>query len=76
MTTILKILACWGVGSIALGLWIGPMLRLATADFADRIGCDGPGAAPEAHGVPIVDFAQPSVQPSVLLGAIAPSARV
>lgn len=69
VTTILKILACWGVGSIALGLWIGPMLRLATAD---RVGLDGPGAAPEADGVPIVDLAQPSV----LLGAIAPSARV
>ena len=52
VTTILKILACWGVGSIALGLWIGPMLRLATAEFADRIGgLDGPNA-PDAHGVP------------------------
>jgi hypothetical protein len=50
VTTILKILACWGVGSIALGLWIGPMLRLATTDFADRIGgLDGPNA-PDAHG--------------------------
>jgi hypothetical protein len=50
VTTILKILACWGVGSIALGLWIGPMLRFATSDFAGRIGeLDGPNA-PEAHG--------------------------
>jgi hypothetical protein len=50
MTTIVRILACWGVGSIALGLWIGPMLRLATTDFADRIGgLDGPNA-PDAHG--------------------------
>ena len=49
MTTILKILAYWGVGSIALGLWIGPMLRLAAADSADRIGgLDGPGASAEA----------------------------
>ena len=39
-----------GVGSIALGLWIGPMLRFATSDFAGRIGeLDGPNA-PEAHG--------------------------
>jgi hypothetical protein len=49
VTTMLKILACWGVGSIAFGLWIGPMLRLATADFADHIGeRDGPPL--DAHG--------------------------
>jgi hypothetical protein len=50
--TILKILACWGCGSIALGLLIGPMLRSATADLADCIGgLDGPNA-PDANGVP------------------------
>ena len=69
MTTILKILACWGVGSIALGLWIGPMLRLATAEFADRIGgLDGP-TPPTPMAFLIVDF----VQPSVLLARTAPS---
>jgi hypothetical protein len=73
VTTILKILACWGVGSIALGLWIGPMLRLATADFADRIGgLDGPGAAPEAHGVPYRQFCSAKC----IACATAPSARV
>jgi hypothetical protein len=32
VTTVLEIFACWGIGSIAVGLWIGPMLRLATAE--------------------------------------------
>jgi hypothetical protein len=54
--TALKILACWGAGSIALGLWIGPMLRSATVDLADRIGgLDGPDA-PDANGVPYRRF--------------------
>ena len=36
MITVLKILACWGLGSIAVGLWIGPLLRLATAEVNAR----------------------------------------
>jgi hypothetical protein len=33
VTVVLTILAGWGFSSIAVGLWIGPMLRLATAEF-------------------------------------------
>jgi hypothetical protein len=52
--TALKILACWGAGSVAFGLWVGPMLRLATVDLDDSIaGFDGL-KAPDANGVPEV----------------------
>ena len=51
MITILKILACWGCGSIALGLWIGPMLRSATVDLGDGIGeLDASGANDVPYG--------------------------